>query len=97
MTPALGMPEVNDTQVSEEPVIELYPNPTVGISTVKWDLKQKDALTLMVTDVYGKIVQRNAVLQTEMGSVDVDIQHLSTGLYLVSGTSINKTIKLVKE
>jgi bacillolysin len=76
---------------------KLFPNPSDGSITLSWD----DSKQLDRIDVYsatGKLVYQHLV-STENGNVNLDLRHLSSGVYVVkgSGNALQFTKRLIIE
>lgn len=90
--------EVNECvglgQFGEGARVEVYPNPGTGFFTV--DLNNGAVKTFQVMDVTGKVVYAG---QSEQDRTQLDISHLSRGIYYLQLQSNNavQVIKLIKE
>ncbi len=85
--------------ISSQASIDLYPNPTSDLFTVKGDLESDMQLMGMdVLDIYGRIALSQSMDYTGAFTHGVDASHLTPGTYLVvlrttSGVIIKKLIR----
>lgn len=73
--------------------VELFPNPTKDALNMRWD---EQVSTIELTDAQGKLLQKRDVSNTK--EIALDLQNVSTGVYLVrvisnEGTSVHQVIK----
>lgn len=62
----------------------LYPNPAHQVINVVVDAPARDKITVVVTDISGKVVaQKAAMVETGTNTLDLNIAQLSGGTYLV--------------
>lgn len=75
---------------------QLYPNPNNGTFTIRLTEEVKGEVSVMIYDIYGKIVHTEKQKET---SFEVKAPDLATGVYLVriEGNNYNETIKFVKK
>jgi hypothetical protein len=64
----------------------LYPNPAQGQLFVEMDEAEAETTTLRITDAQGKVYPVE-VLPSTTGAYQMDIQHLSAGIYVVEKVS----------
>ena len=71
-------------QSSLDAGLDVYPNPTEGSLTIRFNLASDEDATILIQDLTGKITQQNSI-QAKTGSnlVLIDTDHLSAGLYFV--------------
>jgi len=87
---ACSLVSVTDVPLDVEK-ITVYPNPVINRLQVAIDLKTATNLTLKLYDVSGKILvnQRKHQLTTGLTTIDFDVGHLASGIYLL-GVETNK-------
>ena len=95
--PVIGIEE----NTSNAAITSVYPNPTSGATTVKYTLKNTSDVTVVVTDVTGKLiseVQNNAVNAGEQ-TLNFDASSYSNGVYYVTISTEESTVtrKFVKK
>lgn len=66
--------------------LSLYPNPAKDYTTLSYDLKRNENLTVYVTDVAGKILFQTPSTSTTSGKheLSIPVSNLSNGLYIVT-------------
>ena len=69
-----------------------YPNPTNGVTTIRYQLPEKNNTKLFVFDVYGKLVRElvNQEQDAGMHNIQFDASNLPEGVYYCKLTSGNK-------
>ncbi len=75
----------------------LFPNPAG--SQINVGCEHCGIVTIRITDMNGKVVMEKAVSQTTDSSIPVSIEHLSNGIYFISGFidgSVCKSMKFMK-
>lgn len=79
----------------KETLFALYPNPVIDRINISFP-NNTDRAELVLYDVLGKIVLQKV---TTPSKNQVDVSHLSSGMYIASLTSNNKTtsFKIIKE
>ncbi|KQC00298.1 S8 family serine peptidase [Pedobacter sp. Hv1] len=96
---------ITDPEVPVDPISltfnlkQNYPNPGKDLTTIPFDIAEKSATTLVITNVTGKVVQTliNETLNAGRYSVPVNLQTLAAGVYfykLRAGT-YQKTLKML--
>jgi hypothetical protein len=95
--PVIGIEE----NTSNAAITSVYPNPTTGATTVTYTLKNTSDVTVVVTDVAGKLiseVQNNAVNAGEQ-TLNFDASSYSNGVYYVTISTEESTVtrKFVKK
>jgi len=98
--------------VSESPVsvtkyeasseLSLFPNPSVGSTTLSFSLSKSTSVSIIVTDLSGKQVLQlndNTLFNSGVNKVNINTATLSSGVYLaaIQGEGINQSIKLIKQ
>lgn len=88
-------PVVTGLDATEETDIQVYPNPARDIINI--NTNGNDIYTLDIIDMHGRLVSRNIITST---LTQMDISHLSDGMYMVSLTNnlmgtkyINRLVK----
>jgi hypothetical protein len=93
-----GMTEVKDI-VQENLELEVYPNPTEGLTRAKVKGIGEGTYQLMVLDVLGHTILMQGKESKEAGSIywDLDFRHLAKGVYLIKvmGEGIEKVERVV--
>lgn len=87
--------------VQENPVIEVYPNPSEGVYTISMDNFKGDIVNMIVYDNSGRIVFNDALNMDNpegYANYNLDISSLPSGIYLLQIVSNNttKTVRLIK-
>ena len=80
--------------------VVIAPNPTRGETILSIDLDRNDDLTLIITDVTGRVVSRTAYSLTEGAhTVALDMSRYASGVYFLQlqGRTLQLTERLVKE
>ncbi len=84
-------------------VAGLFPNPAISYVNVMIETPVKDDVTLIITDMNGKIIQKHrAVVETGSNNIIVNVSHLVSGTYLLKlectsdceTATVNKFMKL---
>lgn len=97
-------PWVSYVPTPKKPVIpgdcnfSLYPNPAADVITVSCESCETG--TVIITDVRGCIVLEKTVDQLANSEGQIPIDHLASGMYVVSGTigkSVCKSVKFIKQ
>ncbi|MCB0480736.1 MAG: T9SS type A sorting domain-containing protein [Flavobacteriales bacterium] len=68
--------------------IKLYPNPSKGELNVSWTFATPENSKLIFYDLQGRILQEKAILP-EQSTVQLNMQHLTAGMYFISLTTPN--------
>jgi hypothetical protein len=93
-----GTPEVKDI-VQGNLELEVYPNPTEGLTRVSVKGIGEGTYQLMVLDVLGHTILMQGKESKEPGSIywDLDFRHLAKGVYLIKvmGEGIEKVERVV--
>ena len=79
--------------------IQLSPNPSVGSTTLSYQVNNNSTLNIYVTDLSGKVIKTlfSGTVQKGTQTLNIDTQDLSTGMYLVqiSNSTGTTTTKLM--
>lgn len=78
--------------------LAIAPNPIAsGFATLRYSLPNSGPITLTAFDVAGRVVLTRGLVLGRSGAVNLDLRHLSTGVYLVklSGEGFVKSQRLV--
>jgi hypothetical protein len=90
--------DMNVVSVKE---LTLQPNPAKSITYLSFHADKQYAYTLQLFDITGKLLlQKNAVAQTGLNNVPINVEQFTNGLYFVALKNDKgeiKTVKLVKE
>ena len=78
--------------------LKVFPNPTSDLLTIEYALKQQQSLQIELLDVVGKVIY-SEVKNTANGNTQFEMEHLSTGVYLLQLTTDQGVVsrKVVKE
>jgi hypothetical protein len=92
--PATGMEEIPEMES-----VNLYPNPvTKGEVNVAMNLAKAQEVTILVTDMQGKLISTTTIIATAgLSSTTLDLDGLFIGVYFVriSGDNLNTVEKLI--
>jgi hypothetical protein len=80
--------------------IQLYPNPSNGLTALEFNLPAATPALIELTDVNGKVIMHQSTqLSAGLSKVELDLSKFSTGMYLVRvvADEINWQTKVVKE
>lgn len=72
--------EPTPTDISKEKVL-IYPNPTEGSITVKWETYYDHRLTLTIYDLKGSSV-KTVQIDPDINEIQVDLSEMSRGMYI---------------
>jgi hypothetical protein len=90
----LDVTAVNDQEITWS--VKTYPNPVRENLHVKFTLEHPDGFTLVVMDLTGKKVFIKKYDQVQSGEVkDIDFSQYAPGIYLISLTSQDKTVRKI--
>jgi hypothetical protein len=90
----LDVTGVKDQEISWS--VRTYPNPVKENLHVKFTLESPEGFTLVVMDLTGKKVFIKKYDQVQPGEVkDIDFQNYAPGIYLVSVTSNDKSVRKI--
>ncbi len=64
-------------------ILKVYPNPSNGLVFVDAGLYSNEKLSITVTDIYGKISYQYESNKVSNGIINMDLNHLPKGVYLV--------------
>jgi len=81
-----------DEDLISLPGFKGYPNPVNNYLTLQWDETIKDELDIVVTDISG----RSLVNQTIVNGQELDLTSLPNGLYIVNAINKNVAIAQIK-
>jgi hypothetical protein len=79
--------------------LDVFPNPSKDIFNIELNLPQMENITLIVYDLFGKIVYTKAAGKAFDLSYSLDLHNLSSGVYILSVMTENRVVvrRLVKE
>ncbi len=90
----LDVTAVDDQEISWS--VKTYPNPVKENLHVKFTLEKPDDFTVVVMDLTGKKVFIKKYTQVRSGEVkDIDFQNFAPGIYLISLTSEDKSVRKI--
>ena len=90
----LDVTGVKDQEISWS--VRTYPNPVKENLHVKFTLESPEGFTIVVMDLTGKKVFIKKYDQVQPGEVkDIDFQNYAPGIYLVSVTSNDKSVRKI--
>jgi len=97
-TPSAKGEGVTGAEASASARFSVYPNPTRGLFTFRYESSATGALTLTLTDVTGRIIATRA-LEAQVGATETvfDLSQHAAGVYLLKledGQNV-KTTKVV--
>jgi hypothetical protein len=72
--------EQNPTDISKEKVV-IYPNPTNGSVTVRWNNNYDSRLILTIYDMRGNTVKK-VQIEPDINEIQVDLSGMSYGMYI---------------
>jgi len=89
-----------ETLVDAEEELSIYPNPVINVLQIKFKLQEVQNYTTQLYDLNGKqIFNLKPIVQGQI--VQMDISHLSGGMYLLMVTdktsNYNKSFKILKK
>jgi len=73
---------IPDMTTQSEPVI--YPNPTDGMVTIRFNEEVQNISCLRITDLSGRELLRRKVSRMNSGPAQLDLRHLSPGVYFLN-------------
>ncbi|MCT4666263.1 MAG: T9SS type A sorting domain-containing protein [Flavobacteriales bacterium] len=76
-------------EIIDYDAIQIYPNPNNGVFIVDLGTIEAEG-TLFVRDIQGKLVEQQSILSTRAFTHQMDLTHLSKGMYLIEITTENK-------
>lgn len=76
----------------------VFPNPFDKILTISVQSLESETVSILLTDVSGRVVYQNNLILDKSGVVDIPVDNLSNGLFFIKIKGKNETIvdKLVK-
>jgi hypothetical protein len=76
--------------VASDESVQVYPNPTSGITHLQWLQHTAQAAHVVVTDIVGRgVYTTDMTLTAGEGTAQLDLSSLKTGLYTISIRSAN--------
>ena len=64
--------------------IQLYPNPTAGQTFLQVNAPNIDKIVLQITDLSGKVINKNVYSLSASSTVVLATENLSAGMYIVN-------------
>ena len=83
-TPILMRTTAGSSQSSEEMKLHVYPNPTSGKITVKFESDGKIAEEVLVMDMQGRIILRDQLDGSSSFTKEINLEALDNGIYLLN-------------
>jgi len=79
--------------------LEIFPNPSNGLTTIIFKLKQKESITLTIQNICGQEVKQISLGMKEKGQFDLDCSDYAPGIYFINLKTNNGTLteKLIIE
>jgi hypothetical protein len=79
------LPVANQPTTNNESHLQVYPNPSNGISTIRYSLAQAGEVKFLVTDVQGRIVLNQAIASNVAGwnEFELNLDHAANGIYFL--------------
>jgi hypothetical protein len=72
--------------------VSVYPNPTYGLSTIRFTSQSTDQLAVTITDMEGReVMTMNHAASIGTVEIPLDVTELSSGIYLVNITQNGQT------
>lgn len=94
----VGVCSILDLDFHSNISLNIYPNPTkdkIVLKTSEYNQLDK----IIISDIFGKVVQSEVLINQGMNEMQLDLSHLSNGIYLVHvwiRDSALKTMKIIK-
>ncbi len=90
--------ELSTGKTDEPGTIQLYPNPTRDLVTVKFDASMNSPVSLSVYNHVGQQVLEKSNLKPEQSEISLDLSELEAGIYYIRMNYDNKnhSVKLIK-
>ncbi|MBA3662922.1 MAG: SBBP repeat-containing protein [Bacteroidetes bacterium] len=90
----------DDHEIIKDAIITLYPNPSVGLCTVNFSNEFTGQGELIVTDIYGKILDRIKI-NSGSNKVDMNYTNYANGVYMLSlinakGETVNRKMIITR-
>ena len=84
-------PSATPNTVDNDQSMTVYPNPSTGRFSVAMDLPEKEAITLNIIDMSGRMIRRYALTDVLNQRFEIDIPDLA-GVYLVNARGENTNV-----
>lgn len=78
--------------------VSIYPNPTKDKIEIKTS-KNNQLMKIIISDIFGKVVQSETLINQGINELQLDLSHLTNGIYLIhvwTRDSAIKTLKIIK-
>jgi hypothetical protein len=84
----LSTPALDNTTVKQE-VLNVYPNPTVNSSAIRFTLKEAGKVTVLIYSINGTLVKTIKTDNLEQGeqNIELDVENIQNGNYIVKAIS----------
>jgi len=82
----VGIPEINDRDITFSPELNVYPNPATVNTTISFKLQKRSSVNINVYDLSGKVVKTINLNQQSAGSHKqvIDCSGLPKGTYIIN-------------
>ncbi len=74
---------INDYIFTETALLNIYPNPSNGQVFINIDLPKRQDISIVITDVTGKLVLRREIKNITAESLELDLSEIKNGIYFV--------------
>ncbi|MEP7170874.1 MAG: two-component regulator propeller domain-containing protein, partial [Bacteroidota bacterium] len=92
---------ISENNVNAGNALNANPNPFAAFTTLELNLSETKNVSLLITDVMGRIVKTIPInnLQPGKNTIEIDLSELKSGIYLakINSTENYQTIKLIKK
>ncbi len=84
----LSNPALDNTNAKQE-VLNVYPNPTVNSSAIRFTLKEAGKVTVLIYSINGTLVKTIKTDNLEQGeqNIELDVENIQNGNYIVKAIS----------
>jgi hypothetical protein len=96
---ASGTTSVSSVLAGNDFKVSMMPNPATNNATVSFEAPQQGNTTIRVSAITGQVVYSNELGELSSGKVNLPLQDLASGIYIVNITCGNYSVtqKLVKQ
>ncbi|MBW6460244.1 MAG: C10 family peptidase [Bacteroidales bacterium] len=78
-TETVSIPDIESSNV-----LVVYPNPSCGMVTIRFSEEVQKTTRVIITDLSGRELLRREVSRMNSGSTQLDLRHLSPGIYFLN-------------
>lgn len=91
--------DVSTEEAEFESRLELFPNPTSGLTRLGFNFEQPEALQVRISNSLGQLIQTQQIGDALTGTVELNVSNLPSGMYFVqiSNGSVQTTKRLMVE